>query len=273
MDESLAEAHSALAWCLFANDYDWAGAEHEFQRAIVLNPNYAWAHQWYGIFLHIMGQPQNWAAEVKRARELDPLPLTVVGSGIAVAVANGQYDQAIEIERKSLELEPDNPDAYLGLARVYRLKRMYPAAIEQAKKAVELSSGAPTTLSVLGYTYAVSGNRIQAQKIVKQLVVLSKRRYVGSYNIAVVYAGLGEKELAFDWLQKSVDDRSIRLPALRSAKELDNLRSDPRYSELLRSIGLPVNKLDESVLVKATLESGPGHKNEFQLQAKSVAVK
>src|SRR5215469_4759306 len=249
IDEGLAEAHSALAWCLFRNDWDWVGAEREFQRAIALNPNYAEAHQWYGLFLHAMGRQQNWAAEVKRARELDPLLLTLVGSGSGVALASGQYDLAIEIERKSLELDPNNPSPYLWLARAYRLKGMYPAAIAQAHKGVDLSGGAPEALSALGYTYAVSGNRVEALKTVKQLVRLSKRRYVSPYNIAVVYAGLGEKELAFDGLQKAVADRSIWLPNLKSERDLDSLRSDPRYSELLRRIGLPVSKLDESVSV------------------------
>jgi tetratricopeptide (TPR) repeat protein len=249
MDEGLAEAHNALAWCLFIYDWDWAGAEREFQRAIALNPNYAWAHQWYGLFLHAMGRQQDWAAEVKRARELDPLPLALVGSGSGVALASGQYDKVIEIERKSLELDPHNPFAYLWLARVYILKGMYLVAIAQAQKAVDLSGGAPPALSALGYTYAVSGNRVQALKTVKQLVRLSQRRYVSPYNIAVVYAGLGEKERAFDWLQKAVADRSIYPTALSSREELNSLRSDPRYSELLRRMGLPVNKLDESVSV------------------------
>src|SRR5215469_11632285 len=249
IDDGLAVAHSALAWCLFRNDWDWVGAEREFQRAIALNPNYAWAHQWYGLFLHAMGRQQNWVAEVKRARELDPLLLTLVGSGSGVALASGQYDLAIEIERKSLELDPNNPSPYLWLARAYRLKGMYPAAIAQAHKGVDLSGGAPEALSALGYTYAVSGNRVQALKTVQQLVQLSKRRYVSPFNIAVVYAGLGEKELALDWLQKAVADRSIYPTYLRSREELDSVRSDPRYSELLRRIGLPVNKLDEPVSV------------------------
>src|SRR5215469_16289444 len=249
IDEGLAEAHNALAWCLFRNDWDWVGAEREFQRAIALNPNYAEAHQWYGLFLHAMGRQQNWAAEVKRARELDPLLLTLVGSGSGVALASGQYDLAIEIERKSLELDPNNPSPYLWLARAYRLKGMYPAAIAQAHKGVDLSGGAPEALSALGYTYAVSGNRVEALKTVKQLVRLSKRRYVSPYNIAVVYAGLDEKELAFDGLQKAVADRSIYPTDLRTKEELDSLRSDPRYSELLRRMGLPVNKLDEPVSV------------------------
>jgi TolB-like protein/tetratricopeptide (TPR) repeat protein len=240
MDEGLAEAHAALAMCLYAYDWDWAGAEREFQRALALNPNYAWAHQWYGVFQHGMGRDQTWAAEVKRARELDPLPLALFGGGgLNVAVTRGQYDLAIEENRKRLELDPNNPGAYLGLGRVYRLKGMYEEAIVNIQKAINLSGEDPEGLSALGYTYAVSGEQDKALKIVQQLTVLSKHRYVPPYQIAFIYVGLDEKDRAFDWLQKAVADRSILLSLIRRGKELDSLRSDPRYSELIRRIGLP----------------------------------
>jgi TolB-like protein/Flp pilus assembly protein TadD len=241
MDEGLAQAHNALAMCLFRYDWDWAGAEREFQRAIALNPNYAWAHQWYGGLQNAMGRDQNWAAELKRARELDPLPLTLLGSGAAVAVASGQYDLAIEIQRKKLELDPNSPTAYLGLGSVYTLKGMYQEAIAHLQKGVNLSGGAPRALSTLGYTYAVAGDRDKALKIVQQLILLSKRRYVPPYDIARVYMGLDEKDLAFDWLAKAVADRSIPVYSLKKSWELDSIRSDPRFQDLLRRIGLPQN--------------------------------
>jgi TolB-like protein/tetratricopeptide (TPR) repeat protein len=239
LDEGLGEAHAALAVCLFWYDWDWAGAEREFQRALALNPNYAWAHQWYGAFQGAMGRDQDWAAEVKRARELDPIALASFGGGgLGLAVARGQYDLAIEENRKRLELDPNNPRAYLELGRVYRLKGMYEEAIVHIQKGITLSGGAPGALSALGYTYAVSGERDKALKIVQQLTVLSKHRYVPPCHIAFIYVGLGEKDRAFDWLQKAVADRSIMDAALRR-KELDSLRSDPRYVELIRRIGLP----------------------------------
>jgi TolB-like protein/DNA-binding winged helix-turn-helix (wHTH) protein/Tfp pilus assembly protein PilF len=240
IDEGLAEAHTALANSLFLYDWDWPGAEKEFQRAIVLNPNYAWAHQWYGQLQHAMGRQQNWAAEVKRARELDPLSLALLGSGSGVVVANGQYDLAIERARKTLELDPNNPGPYLLLGRVYAKKGMYTEAVEHLQKGVDLSGGAPQPLSVLGYTYGVSGEREKALEIVQKLNLRSKRRYVSPYDIAVVYAGLGEKDLAFDWLQKAVADRSSQLVHIKYDEKLDTLHPDPRYTELLRSIGLPL---------------------------------
>ncbi|PYV66047.1 MAG: hypothetical protein DMG97_30665 [Acidobacteria bacterium] len=236
MDEGLAEAHNALAMCLFSSDWDWVGAEREFQRAIALDPNYAWAHQWYGQFQHAMGR-QNWAAEVKRAGELDPLSLVIAGGGWYIE--SGQYDLAIDITRKKLELDPNYAGAYLALGRLYTLKGMYQEAIAQLQKGVDLSGGAPESLSALGYTYGVSRKRNEALKILHQLTLLSKRRYVPRYQIALVYVGLGEKDRAFDWLQKAVADHSIPLVFLRSAKEMASLRSDPRYAELLSRIGLP----------------------------------
>jgi TolB-like protein/DNA-binding winged helix-turn-helix (wHTH) protein/Tfp pilus assembly protein PilF len=238
MDEGLAEAHNALAMCFFDPDWDWAGAEREFQRAIALNPNYAMAHQWYGQFQHAMGR-QNWADEVKRAHELDPLSLVIAGGGWYVE--SGQYDAAIEIQRNKLELDPNYAGAYSALGRVYTLKGMYEDAIAQFRKAVDLSGGAPGPLSALGYTYGVWGKRDEALKIVQQLRLLSKRRYVSPYDIALVYVGLGEKDVAFDWLQKAVADRSISPVPLTSAKEMDSMRSDPRFQDLLRRVGLPQN--------------------------------
>src|SRR5215510_12744467 len=183
IDEGLAEAHNALAACLFYPGWDWAGAEAEFQRAIALNPNYALAHLWYGNLLHALGR-QNWVAEVKRAGELDPLSL--VNAGGLGTIESGQYDLSIEIQRKKLELDPNYPNAYLALGRAYRLKGMYPEAIANIQKAVDLSGGTPQFLSALGYTYGVWGKRNEALKILHQLILLSKRRYVLPYDIARV---------------------------------------------------------------------------------------
>jgi TolB-like protein/tetratricopeptide (TPR) repeat protein len=240
LDEGLGEAHAALAMCLFWYDWDWAGAEREFQRALALNPNYPWAHQWYGAFLGAMGRDQDRAAEVKRARELDPLPIASYGGGgHALTVVRGQYDLAIEEDRKRLELDPNNPRAYLSLGRVYRLKGMYGEAIVNIQKGITLSGGHPEALSALGYTYAVSGDRDKALETVQQLTVLSKHRYVSPGRIAFIYVGLGEKDRAFEWLQKAIADRSILDYGIQRGKEWDSLRPDPRYSELIRRIGLP----------------------------------
>lgn len=237
LDDSLAEAHNALAASLFWY-WDWPGAEREFQRALALNPNYAQAHQWYGQFQKAMGR-KNWPDEVRRAGELDPLSLVNAGGGWYVE--SGQYDLALELTRKKLELYPNAAFLYATLGTVYARKQMYQEAIANAQKSVTLSGGEPRFLSDLGYCYAISGKRNEALKILQQLNSLSKRRYVSPFDIATVYAGLNEKDSAFSWLDKAFTEHSHALVFLKSPTlvEMDNLRSDPRYAELERRIGLP----------------------------------
>lgn len=235
MDDDLAEAHTALAFSMFAYDWDWAGAEKEFQRAIALNQNYAMAHQWYGQFQKAMGR-QNWAEEVRRAHNLDPLSLIVAGVG--QYIYRDQYDLAIENVRKRLELDPEFAEAYFELGRVYERKGMYQNAITQFQKAFDVSGGEPQYLGALGYAYGASGERIQATRSLEQLVQLSKHAYVPPYQIAVVYVGLGEKDLAFDWLRRAFADRSFELLFLKIDERMDAVRSDPRFSDLVRRMNL-----------------------------------
>jgi TolB-like protein/DNA-binding winged helix-turn-helix (wHTH) protein/Tfp pilus assembly protein PilF len=236
MDDSLAEAHNAMAMSLFFYDWDWPGAEREFKRALALNPNYAQAHQWYGQYLRAMGWQNSAMAEIKRAQELDPLGLVIGGGSGQYGT---QYDLMIESNRRKLELDPDFAGAHLGLGRAFALKGMYQDAVAEIQKGVNLSGGAPAYLGHLGYTYGVWGKRNEARKILLQLNQLSKRRYVSPYAIALVYVGLDEKDLAFDWLQKAVTDRSIPPATLRMEEELASLRSDPRYALLVSQVGLP----------------------------------
>lgn len=238
IEDGLAEAHNALAASLFWYDWDWAGAEREFQRALALNPNYAQAHQWYGQFQKAMGR-KNWPDEVKRAGELDPLSLVNAGGGWYIA--SGQYDLALELTRKKLELYPDAAVLYATLGEVYARKQMYQEAIANTQKSVALSGGEPRFLSALGYTYATAGKRNEALGILRQLTLLSKSRYVSPFEIASIYAGLDQKDLAFNWLQKAVAEHSRELVRLKSPTlvEMDSLRSDPRYAELERQVGLP----------------------------------
>jgi TolB-like protein/DNA-binding winged helix-turn-helix (wHTH) protein/Flp pilus assembly protein TadD len=236
IDDTLAEAHSALAMSLFSYDWDWAGAAKEFQRALALNPNYAQAHQWYAQYLITMGRQDSAVEELKRAEELDPLSLVISGGS---GRYGKQYQLMIENARKRLELDPNSAFVYGGLGRAYALKGIYPDAIAAYQKARDLSGGEPNALSGLGYTYGIWGKPAEALKIIGELKELSKRRYVSPSNIALVYVGLGEKDLAFDWLGKAVADRSIPISGLKTREEWESLRSDPRYRKLLNRIGLP----------------------------------
>lgn len=238
IDDGLAEAHNALAASLFWYDWDWAGAEREFQRALALNPNYAQANQWYGQFQKAMGR-KNWPDEVKRAGELDPLSLVNAGGGWYME--SGQYDLALELTRKKLELYPNSAFLYATLGAVYTRKQMYQEAIANTQKSVTLSGGEPRFLSALGYAYAIAGKRTEALGILRQLTLLSKSRYVSSFEIASIYAGLDQKDLAFNWLQKAVAEHSPDVVFLKTTtlQEMESLRSDPRYAELERQVGLP----------------------------------
>jgi TolB-like protein/Flp pilus assembly protein TadD len=230
LDEGLAEAHAALASRLFQCDWDWTGAEREYQRAIALNPNEAEVHQGYGQLLKTLGR-QNWVAEVKRAGELDPVSLRYP---VESYLDTGQYDLLIEMTNQRLELEPNFPRYYRFLGRAYTLKGMYKEAIKNRQKAVDLSEDKNGPLSGLGYTYGVFGKREEALKILHQLTLSN----AAPENITLVYVGLGEKDRAFDVLQKAVADRSIWPPVLRMV-ELNSIRSDPRWAEMLRGVGLP----------------------------------
>ncbi len=235
MDDDLVEAHTALAFSMFAYDWDWEGAEKEFQSAIALNPNFAMAHQWYGQFQKAMGRP-NWAAEVRRAHELDPLSLIIAGVG--QYIYSGQYDPAIENVQRRLELDPEFAEAHFELGRVYARKQMYGESIGEFQRAFDLSGGEPQYLGDLGYAYAVSGKRVEAIESLKQLVRLSKHAYVSPYQIALVYVGLGERDDAFDWLKKAFADHSYWLLFLKIDERMETLRSDPRFADLLRRMNL-----------------------------------
>jgi TolB-like protein/DNA-binding winged helix-turn-helix (wHTH) protein/Tfp pilus assembly protein PilF len=237
IDDALPEAHNALAMSLFLYDRDWTGAEKEFRRALAINPNYAMAHQFYGQFQKAMGR-QNWPAEVKRAHVLDPLSVLIAGVG--QYRASGRYDLAIENMHKKMELEPDSPGLYRQLGDVYLRMGRYQEAETQFQKGFELSEGSSEYLGRIGYVYGLERRHADALKIVDELALLSKRRYVSPYHVALVYVGVGDKDSAFDWLEKALDERARDIVFLNWDDKMASLRSDSRYAELTRRVGLPV---------------------------------
>jgi serine/threonine protein kinase len=237
LDESLAEAHASLARVLASYDWDWTSAEKEFRRAIELNPQYAVAHQWYGGFLGVMGRTNDSIQERKRAHELDPLSLTInFELGLAFYYAR-DYDKAIEQFQKTLELDQNFPPANVFLPAAYEQKGMYDEAVAQFKKAIP--GGSEWTHSGLGHVYAVSGRKSEARKILDELKQVAKQQYVPAPGIALIYAGLGEKDQAFDWLEKGYEEHSFQMQHLNIEPRWDSLRSDPRFQDLVRRIGLP----------------------------------
>ena len=238
IDDTLAEAHTALAYELLQYDWNFTASIREFQRAIELNPNYATAHQWYGETLSSIGKLEEGIVELKRARELDPFSLIInadLGEGYYFA---RQYDKAIEQLRQTVEMDQSFYYAHWRLAVAYELKGSHQEALAEYQKARQLNDD-PLILSFLGYSYANSGKRDEALKTLGQLKEIAKQRYVPAHRFAVVYAALGEKDQAFQWLEQGYQNRDRAIITLKVDPMFDNLRSDQRFADLVRRIGLP----------------------------------
>jgi serine/threonine protein kinase/Flp pilus assembly protein TadD len=241
LDETLAEGHTALARVLAVYDWDWVGAEKEFKRAIKLNPRYAGAHQWYGGYLEMMGRRDESLAERKQALELDPLSLTI-NFELALAFYYARdYDQAIQQFQKTLELDANFPLVHAHLPAAYEQKGMYDQAIAGFQKGVALRGGTEWSFSMsgLGHVYGVSGKKAEARAVLDELKQASRQEYVPADSIALVYAGLGEKDQAFTWLEKAYEEHAFKMAWLKVDPQWDSLRSDPRFADLLRRVGLP----------------------------------
>ena len=240
LDETLAEAHASLGRVFAAYDWDWTSAQKEYKRAIELNPRYAVAHQWYGGYLAIMGRSDEAIAERKRAVELEPLsPIINFELGLAFYYAR-DYDQAIEQFKKTLELDQNFPAAHNFLPAAYEQKGMYSEAIAEFKKAIPLTGKSEWTLSKagLGHVYAVTGKKSEARTVLDELKRASAQEYVPANSIALIYAGLGEKDQAFAWLDKAYEQRTFQMQWIKIDPRWDSLREDPRFKDLMRRVGL-----------------------------------
>ncbi len=238
IDENLAEGHAARAWVQFAYAWDWPGAESELQRAIELNPGYATAHQWYSHLLVYQGRVAEALAEVQRTLELDPLSLIMNSSGAYVHILAHRFEEAAERVRSALELETNFAPTYLFLGRVHEEAGRLEEAAEVFGKAVALSGGAARFVSGLGHCYAVAGQIAEARKTLNQLHAMTKQRYVSAYDIAVLHAGLREKEAVFTWLEKAYEERSTWLALVNADSRFDPFHSDSRFQQLLTRLGL-----------------------------------
>jgi serine/threonine protein kinase/tetratricopeptide (TPR) repeat protein len=237
IDDQLAEAHASLAEVKWKYDWDFQGGEKEIERAIALNPNYAIAHFWNALYLAEVGRHGEAMASIRRAQELDPLSLIISGDTGMILYLARRYDEAIEQCRRTLEMDQNFFRARLWLGRAYEQKGMYEEAIAEFLKARQLDDN-PITLAWIGHAYAASGKRSDALKVLDQLKQLSKQVYVDSYNVAAIHAALEEKDQAFELLEKAYVERSSWLSRLKVDPILDGLRSDPRFMDQMRRIGL-----------------------------------
>jgi DNA-binding winged helix-turn-helix (wHTH) protein/TolB-like protein/lipoprotein NlpI len=233
-DEKLGEAHASLAVILTNYYWDWAEAEKQFKRAIELNPNYAMAHNWYSQYLAFMGRSEQALAEAKRAQEIDPLSLWTNSNIGFVSYLARHYDEAILASHKTLELDPNFAVAHMIIGLSYVQKKMYDEGISELQKA----KANPDSRALLAYAYGLAGKRSEARKILDELGDLSNQKYVSPFPLAVAYAGLGDKERAFEALDKAYVDKSWGMGMLEVNAVFDPLRPDPRFATLLERLNL-----------------------------------
>ena len=237
LDDNLAEAHTSLAFVLDLYDWNWELAEHEYKRAIALNPSYATAHHWYAWHLIVMGRHSEAIAESRKAENLDPLsPIISADLADALCVAH-LYDESVQQSRKTLEMHPHFAVAHYQLGQALAQKRMHNKAIASLQRAIELSRGNTAFESNLAYVYAISGRTDEAIKIIKDLEGRPSRPASTDTRIALIYVGLGDRDQAMSWLNKAYEARFN--PSILMRPAFDPLRSDVRFQDLLGRIGLP----------------------------------
>jgi len=238
IDDGLAEAHASLAFVRFRLDWDWPGAEKGFQRGIDLNPNYATAHHGYALLLAAMGRTDEALKEMKRAQALDPLSLIIQsGLGRLFHFAR-QYDRAIEQFRSTMDMDPNFAQAHFDLGMSYAQKGLFSQAISEIKLSVGLAGIRPVTTAVLGHVYGLAGDRTEAEAVLAGLKRLAEQGYVSPLDFVYVYTGLQDRDRAFADLQKAYEERAGLLVYLKVEPMFDPLRSDSRFGEILRMVGL-----------------------------------
>ena len=237
LDDNLSEAHTSLAFILDLYDWDWASAEKEYKRALTLNPGYATAHHWYAWHLIVMGRTDEGIAELKKAESLDPLSL-IISADLADALCIAhRYDESVQQSHKTIGMDPRFAVAHYQLGQALAQKHRHDEAISEFRRAIELSGGNTTVESNLANAYAVSGRKEEAMKIVKDLESRQSQNSSTESNIALIYVGLGDNARAMIWLNKAYQARFN--PSILVRPVFDPLRSDPRFQDLLRRIGLP----------------------------------
>jgi TolB-like protein/Flp pilus assembly protein TadD len=239
MDRGSGEAHASLGFATMLYDYDFANAEREFERSIELSPRYATAHQWFGLYLALMARFEEAYTELMRAVRLDPQSLMIRVTLGFVCWCWRRYDQAIEHFERALEIDPNFIWAHGDMGFTYVEQLKYDDAIAAGRKAVELSQGAPTFIALLGDEYAVAGRLAEARETLEQLQELSKQRYVTPYVVARIHAAMGETDEALHWLESAYRERAAFMVVLKIDPRFDNMRSNPRFDDLLRRMNFP----------------------------------
>ena len=238
IDNSVAEAHAALAFAYEALDWNFSSAEREFKLAIELNTNYPTAHHWYSIFLAELGRPDESQIEAEKAYQLDPLSLIINNLRASAYFWAGKYDESIAAQRHTLELDSTFSIAHMYMGLALFEKKMYPEAIAELEKAVTLSKRRIEAVACLGYAYGRLGRREEAMKLIDELQQLIPQGLDPYLNIAMIHAGLGDEQKVFQLLDKAIEIRSGYLLNIKVNRAFDALHSNPRFISLVKKIGL-----------------------------------
>jgi serine/threonine-protein kinase len=240
IDNTLSEAHNSLAWIKMMYDWDWEGAEKEFKRAIELNPGYATAHHWYALYLMRMSRFDDAMEEIRKAHELDPLSLVINRAMGNVFLGARRYGQAIDALQRTNEMDPNFSLMHFLLGKAFLLKSMYEEALAEFQKEKELSMGRWPPLDLhIGITYVLMGKRGEAQEVLDNLRERLKQTHDSPAGLAALYFALGKKDQGFEWLEKAYEEGNLKGPwRLKIDPLYDGVRSDPRFKELLKKVGL-----------------------------------
>ena len=238
IDDHLADAHAILGFIIFWYDWDWNAAENQCRRALELNPNSADAYMFYAHLLSNTGHHAEALAEIKRARELDPLSSRNNALEGQFLLHAGQTDEALARLQKTFDLEPNFWLAHLFAASAYIEKGMFQEAVAEARNAREISGVSTHPIAFEGYALAKSGKRAEAKGLLAKLLKLSTERYVSPSNIALIYNGLGERDETLAWLERGFEQREPKMVFLKVEPKWNNLRSDPRFIDLMKRMRL-----------------------------------
>ena len=239
LDSALAEPHASLGYYYLYFEWNWERADREFQRALTLNPSYPTAREWYSLYLAAVGRLEDARAQVRRAMELDPLSAPITSTAGWIAHYAGRQDEAESLLRAALAMDSLNPIAHLYLGRVYQFQGRNRAAIAEYQATGRLRQWVPT-IAGMGNLAGTMGDLGQARHVLGELDSLSRSQFVTAYGVALVYAGLGDPDRAFQWLNKAVDQRTHWLVWLNRDQRWNSIRGDPRFARLVRRVGLPL---------------------------------
>ena len=238
LDSTLAEAHTSLAYVRMYYYWDWQGAENSYRQAILLNPNYATAHQWYSEYLAAMGRFDEALVEIRRAQEVDPLSPVINSGEVWILYYARRYDEAIEKGRKVIQMNPDFAEIQEYMKRVYDQKRMYREAIASRQMRRKLAGLDPAETPSMKRASAADSPEVYWQSRLEQELIDARTEPPSTFDFVEIYAQLGDKDRAFVWLEKAFEERVYTMTYLKVAPNLDPLRSDPRFANMMRRVGL-----------------------------------